>query len=223
MIMPVLYTMLFAVGFLGVIGLSEFLFRKYQLDVELTRKFSHILATLASLAFLLTFHSYIYVLLLGVLFFIILFVGRRLKLFRSIDSVRRKTAGSYLLPVSIGLMFVLSKELGSQLLFILPILVLGISDPLAGLFGTLYGARFGNIKLLHYGYEKTYLGSGVFFLSTLLLHLFVLPYFSFQGWNLIGVALGLSTLATVVEIVSPNGTDNLTVPLVICLALYFVM
>lgn len=66
------------------------------------------------------------------------FIGKYRNAFKSIDSVKRKTGGSYLLPVSICILFYFSNTQSNTLIFVLPLLILGISDPLAGTFGMMY-------------------------------------------------------------------------------------
>lgn len=215
------FTIVFILSFLGVILLSEFLYAKFAFSAEITRKTAHTLATLFSLIFLTTFQSYWYVVILALVFFLLLVVGKRFQLFQSIFGVQRKTAGSYLLPLAIGLLFVISKETDNRLLFILPILILGISDPLAGLFGTLYGDHTRRVVLFHHEFDKTFMGSSVFCLSAFVITLVVLPFFAFTGYPLLLAALGVAVLATFVEFISSYGTDNITVPLVLCLVLYW--
>lgn len=215
------YTIVFILSFLGVILFSEFLYTKFAFSAEITRKTAHTTATLFSLIFLTTFQSYWYVVILGVVFFLLLIISKKLGLFQSIFGVERKTAGSYLLPLAICSLFVIAKETDNQLLFILPILILGISDPLAGLFGTMYGDRSRKIVFFQHEFDKTMIGSSVFCCSAFVIALLVLPFFAFTGFQLLIVSIGLAILATVVEFFSSYGTDNITVPLVLCLVLYW--
>jgi phytol kinase len=161
------------------------------------------------------------VVILGVIFFFVLFIGKRYNLFKSIYSIKRKSAGSYLLLASISLLFFISKEADNSLLFILPLLILAISDPLACIFGTWYQHKTRKIILFKREYDKTILGSSVFFISALVISITVLTFFSFTLTQIIIWSILLAALGTFIEIVSLNGTDNLTVPLVICLVLYF--
>ncbi len=220
MIEQLLYTILFIVVFLFLIFICEFLYRKFNLKAEITRKIAHISASLFSLVFLYTFQSYLYVIILGTLFFLLLFIGKRYQFFKSIDAVQRKTAGSYLLPVSICLLFVISKESGNQLFFVLPILVLSLSDPLASIAGTAYKHRTRNIQIFNRKLDKTYLGSMVFAAFTLIITLIVLFLYNFSGIHLVGLSIIIALSATVVEMFSCNGLDNLTVPHFILLLLY---
>jgi phytol kinase len=218
----ILYTVVFTAGFIGLILFSELLYAKYNVQAEITRKLAHIASALFSLVFLSIFQSYWYVVILGVIFFLLLFVGKRFNIFKSIYAVERKIGGSYLLPVSICLLFIISKINNNNLLFVLPILTLAISDPLAGIFGTVYKHKTRKIVLLNKEFDKTIIGSSVFFISTLILSIIVLPFYTFPISQAIIISIVLSVLATFVEIISINGSDNLTVPLLICLILFLI-
>ena len=220
MIRQLLYTLLFIVVFLFLIFICEILYRKFKLKAETTRKLAHIAAALFSLVFLYTFQSYAYVVILGVIFFLLLFIGKRYQFFISIESVQRKTSGSFLLPLSICSLFVISKISENQLFFVLPILVLSLSDPLASIAGTTFKGRTKNIYIFRQKLDKTYLGSIVFAVSTMSISVVVLYLYNFSGFPLIGLSVIITLTATVVEMLSYNGYDNLTVPHVILLLLY---
>ncbi len=220
MINQTLFTIAFIVGFLSLIYFCEFIFKKFSLKAEITRKFAHIFSSLISLLFLFTFQSFWYVIILGVAFFFILRIGKHFNTFKSIDSVKRKTAGSYLLPISICLLFIWSRLNHNDLFFILPILILGISDPLASIFGTLYKNRTKKIVLFKYEFDKTYMGSAIFSISTFIISIIVLQSYQFIGSQLILLSLFIAFVSTFVEILSSNGFDNITVPHAVLLILY---
>ena len=84
-------------------------------------------------------------------------------------------------------------------------LVLAISDPVASLLGM----RFGKRPLL----KKTWLGSVGFFVATMsILLIWQVNYSPGVSAGLVLGCLASALVITVVELVSTNGTDNLTVP-----------
>ncbi len=213
MISQVLITILFMTGFGGIIFMSEFAHKHFEINPEYTRKMAHMLSCLSSLMLIFTITSHWYILFLGALFFLTLFIGKRQGFFNSIDSVSRKTMGSYILPVAIYLVFYLSNASHSLLVFVLPVLILGLSDPLAGLSGVYYKSRTRNIILLSYDFEKTVLGSLVFFSSALVISAMTLYSFNFELHEIVEFSFSIAVLTTLVELVSPYGLDNLSVPL----------
>lgn len=202
----------FIIAFTSLLCALEVLYRKFRFPAEISRKIAHTLCTLSSLAFLQSFDSALYVILMGAFFTILLLIARKHKLLQSIESVGRQSAGSILLPIAIGLSFIFSKILNHTAYFILPMLILGISDPLAGIAGLIAGKKGGGIKIFSFDTHKTWIGSILFLISTLII---CYVYFNFihpvDGivWKVI--CLAVST--TVVELLSGRGTDNLSVPM----------
>ncbi len=214
------FTIIFAIGFILLLVLNEFIYKRYHINAEYSRKFAHIFASLSSLAFLATIQSHWYLLFLGALFFLILYIGKRYHKLKSIDSVQRKTAGSYLLPIAIYTVFFIAEKSNSELFFILPILILGISDPLAGIFGTYFRTKTKQIKLAGRPIDKTILGSSIFFSATLLISLITLSFFEYPFGKLLAISITIAFIDTFVEMVSVRGYDNLTVPLTTILLLF---
>ena len=208
--LQLLYCFLFFLCFALILMFCEFLRRK-GLQVEYTRKIAHSLSTLLCLSVPFCFTSGWYALLFVIGSFSILYIGKRKCFLNSIHDVDRKTYGAYLLPVSIGIAYYVSVWLQNSLFFILPVIVLAISDPLAYCFGTVYKS-----KILKSG--KTIIGTLAFFLSTLIICGLIL-WFQSAGIKIIGIALGISVIVSVVELLSPNGSDNLTIPLSIIILL----
>jgi len=199
-----MYCILLLSFYILIIILCEWLLNK-GLDVEYTRKMAHILSTLSCLFYPFLFTSHYYILILAVVTSLFLYFGRRKQLFKSINSINRKSCGSYLLPISIGIIYYLSLLQKDWIFFVLPVIVLAISDPFACVFGKRYKSRY--LKS-----NKTLIGSIVFFISTLIISYLVLLYQS-TTISILGIVIFISIIATVVELFSPNGTDNLTIPL----------
>jgi len=208
--LQLLYCFLFFLCFILILVSCEFL-HKRGLQVEYTRKLAHSLSTLLCLSVPVFFSSHCYALLFVIGSFFILYIGNKKQLLNSIYFVNRKTYGAYLLPVSIGITFYISQWLQNNLFFILPIVVLAISDPLACYFGQTYKS-----KILKSG--KTVIGTLTFFLSTLIISSFILFHQS-AGIKMAGIALGISVTTSGVELMSPNGSDNLTIPLSVIVSL----
>lgn len=215
-----------AVAFFYLAGISIFLiineliYRRLDVESEFTRKFAHLAATLATLPFPYIFPSHWYVLVLALIFGAFLFVTWRSRRLGSIHSIKRKSWGSYLLPLSIYLTFMISDLTGNKFIYILPMLILAVCDPLAAILGMNIKKMNGQIKIFGKPILKTWVGSGAFFilsfmisLIALYLHLEVLDLKTF--W----LALAVAIAGTLAELVSWRGADNLTVPLSVVLVL----
>jgi phytol kinase len=199
---------------------NEMMYRRLGTKGEVTRKFAHFTATLSTIIFPYIFNSHWYVLVLAVIFFLILFISRNGIHLKSIHDIDRKSYGSYLLPLSIYLTFLISFRLDNKFMFILPILILAVCDPMAGILGLNIKRNNKNIVLLGIRTKKTLLGSGSFLVSAFIISVISL-YFYYLQFDLktFWLALGIATLSAAVELVSWRGTDNLTIPMSVLLML----
>ena len=208
----VLLTVSLLVGYVGVIYSIEFFYKKTGINPEYTRKIGHILSSLSCAVLLLFIDSHWYILFLGLFFFLLLYFARKYKRYKSINAVKRKTAGSFLFPIAIYLVFLVSDLTDEKLYFIFPLLILGISDSLAGILGTMYAERTKKIYIGTYCLEKTYLGTVSFFISSLLVSGATLFFYGIPFPSLLIWALVFGLVTSVTEALSPYGTDNITVP-----------
>ena len=213
---------LFAISFLLVF--NEMVYRRLSLKGEITRKFAHFTATLSTITFPYLFDSHWYVLVLAVVFFILLFISRNRTYLKSIHDIDRESLGSYLLPVAIYLTFLVSELLDNQFLFILPILVLAISDPVAGILGINFQQHNHKIKLFNWKLNKTWLGSFSFFVSCLIISIIAL-YFNQHSFTLksFWLAVVVAIVSTLAEMLSWRGTDNLVIPMSVLLVLVIML
>ena len=198
----------FTVAYILLLILCEILNRKLKVDVEYTRKLSHVAAVFAALIFFpIVFKNVGYALTLAVLFFVLLAIANVQKWIPSVDGVDRKTGGSYFLAFGLGATYYISVLFENSTAFTLALLIFAISDPLAGIVG----AKWIKSKTIYGG--KTFAGSLSFLLSALIICLLV---FNFAYGNpMTALALMIALSATVTELISTRGTDNFTVPLVV--------
>lgn len=218
--MPILLIFAFIAAFLTVLYVSEWVYHKFEIPSEITRKSAHVIACLTSLSFVVLFNSHWYILFLGLVFFTILYLSKKMGWYPSIDQVDRQTRGSYLMPLGIYITFMLSDLTDGSEYFILSILILGISDPAAGLTGT-YWPKNRNFRLGGKSIDKTYAGSVAFWISSFLLTLIWIYFTRPECTAVFLVAAVISTLATCIEVVSTKGWDNVSVPIGVFLLLYY--
>ena len=179
---------------------NEFIKRRFSLPVYITRKMAHFGG--AFIAFLSPlFLSQKEVILISIIFGVVLFLTRRTKLFSSIHAVNRDTLGEVFLPIGVLLcaLFFLPQDIKS---FQFGILIMGLSDGLAGLIGEGFGKRY--VKL--FNSRKSVEGAAVFLLSSLLLTFIFFPHFDYR-------ILVISIVLTLVEFFLEFGLDNLILPI----------
>ncbi|MBA4408615.1 MAG: phosphatidate cytidylyltransferase [Bacteroidota bacterium] len=208
------FLLLYIFAFLTILALSELIYKKKKISAEYTRKISHIAATLTSLSFVYAFQSHWFVLFLAIFSFLLLFIGKLNNAFKSIENVSRHTLGSYLLPVGIYISFAISDFLNDRLLFVLPVLILAISDTAAGITGTLYQKKERSFSVLGRTFDKTFAGTLTFLFSSLMISFTTFMAFGFNFPKVILLTIYISIATTITEFLSPNGSDNVTIPIV---------
>ncbi len=217
-----LFTLLYAVAFTAILLSGEYLHKYKKVKTEFTRKFAHSTAALLSLTFPLVYDSIYYVIGIGLLFFLVLLYSKRYHMLSSINDIARKSHGGVLLPIAIMVAFATAHWQNDQRLFIVPILILGVSDSLAGIFGMTIGKNLPRIRIYKKQLNKTYLGTTVFLISAFVSTFFALNCFdgNFSKTTTIA-ALCVALGTTIAEVFSGKGFDNLTIPIAALLILLF--
>ena len=213
-------TFIFLVALSLLLVFTELVYRRLGVKGEVTRKFAHFTATLSTVTFPYIFNDHWYVLTLAVIFFVLLYISRNGVQLKSIHDIERISVGSYLLPVSIYLTFLISFNLNERLFFILPMLILAICDPMAGILGLEVQKYNHKIRLFGWKLQKTWLGSGSFLVSSFMISIIAL-YFNRMTLDLktFWLALGIAVIATLVELISWRGSDNLFIPMSVLVVL----
>jgi phytol kinase len=213
-------TFIYLIALVFLLVFTELIYKRLSLKGEVTRKIAHFTGTLSTITFPYIYSSHWYVFILAVFFFVLLFVSKRGTSLRSIHDITRKSFGSYLLPVSIYLTFLVSYKAGNKFYFILPILILAISDPAAGLLGLNIKQYNHKIKIFGNQLQKTTLGSASFLISSFFISIIAI-YFHRMSLDLttFWLALTIAVTGTIVELFSWRGTDNLFVPLSVLIIL----
>jgi phytol kinase len=216
----IVLTIIFLTGISLLLVFNEMAYRQLGLKGEITRKFAHFTATLSTITFPYLFTSHWYVLLMACLFLTLLYVSRNRKYLKSIHDIDRVSVGSYLLPLSIYITFLVSELQQNKFLFILPMFVLAICDPVAGILGINFQRYNYQIRIMRWELKKTWIGSLSFFVSCFIVSLIALYFHrvSFDSETFY-IAFIISFVTTLVEMFSWRGTDNLFIPMSVMLLL----
>ena len=204
---------------LGLLASVKWLGARYGLSVELQRKCVHVGTGLYALTLPLTFSERWPALLLISLSLVVL-LGLRLRRFAgdgissAVHGVARKSYGELFLALSVGFLFFASQ--GQPVLYVLPILVLTLSDAAAALTGTRYGRRHFQVV----AGTKTWEGVTMFFLVTWILALVLLLLMTeMDRSKIVLFSVMIAAFGALVEADSWSGFDNLFVPIGIHLLL----
>lgn len=182
----------------SLIAVAELLKRKLALSTAFTRKFAHVTTALVACVAPL-FVTRVEIIIVSLIFAVALFCGRWSRLFSAIHSVDRKTFGDVFLPLGVAgaAFFFLPHDIHA---FQFGILVMGVSDALAGFVGE----RFGKHSVEIFGNKKSMEGSAAFSLSALVIGAFFIP----TTLSLICV----TAILTLTEFFAVYGLDNLILP-----------
>ncbi|HEX5798297.1 MAG TPA: hypothetical protein VFX79_02985 [Candidatus Saccharimonadales bacterium] len=183
----------------------EAISRQYKVSAELTRKSIHVLSAVV-IAYMTLFLSLNEIAFISVLFFLLLAVTHRYRIWKSIHSIKRDSYGEVMFAVGVILAALLAQE---ERIFACAVLVMGVSDTVAAVIGQHYTKAH---KILG---PKTLEGSIGFFLITV----FLLGAF---GVASIYTAFAIASLVTIAELMSRNGWDNIAVPLLVVLFFNFI-
>lgn len=203
-----------SVVFVAVLLAGEVATRRWAIDPEVSRKLVHLSSGVlaAALPLVMTFPA---IVALALLFIPFMVVSRRVGLFPAVHGVERATWGEAYFPLGVLLAAAVFPQTTP---YAYGVLVMGVSDPLAGFAGQRYGRRAYRVL----GAHKTYLGSGVFFVTTLVLTLAAVARTHDLSVGSLAVVPLLAAILTVVEGLSGRGLDNVLLPAVAAGLLTFV-
>lgn len=192
-----------------VLGLSTYLQDRKVLNDEGARKFVHI-----SVAhwwfFTITFDT-LWIALIAPLAFIVLnYLSYHQQLFRAIERGGKGNLGTVYFPISLTILVLFTFLVGEgkpyAYIGALAMLTLGYGDGLAALLGK----RFGKRSWIR---GKTVLGSLVMLGATFVVTLSVFGLYQPNLAFPILFIIAIPFIATLIEMFTPRGLDNLTVPL----------
>jgi phytol kinase len=225
----IINTVILAGSFLALFASAELLYHKLNVRAEFTRKLVHLGTGILTLLFPILLNNHWPVLFLCASFALILFLSLKFNLLKSINAIDRKSHGSISYPISVYFCYLAydycssrySNFNGNYIYFYLPILTLAICDPVAALTGKRWPLGKYKIGKDH----KSMMGSSMFFLSAFVLS-FILMYMLNSKDHLLLTLTSSAILALIsclAEALSPNGLDNLSIPLVSVITLYIIM
>lgn len=204
-------------AFLGLFASAELLYLFLKVHAGITRKIVHVGSGLITLLFPFYLISHWSVLVLSASFFGLLLISMKFNFLNSINGVDRKTWGSLFYPGAVYISFLCYTIQDNQIYFFLPMLTLAFSDTIAEMLGKMLNWKpyyvFGNMKTMS--------GSMGFFITTFILSTLLMNYFSSYSFvEIILLSLVVSLITTVIEAISPNGIDNISVPVGVLVILF---
>ncbi|MDY0210702.1 MAG: hypothetical protein RBQ91_04760 [Acholeplasma sp.] len=207
-----------------MIGISTLLQKKGLLKDEGARKFIHIGVSNWWILAMFTFENVWVAMIAPITFILLNYYSYKTNLIKSMERSGNGNLGTVYFPVALLVLVLVGYGIKSDLArFDIPLLViaggvgilaLGYGDGLAAVIGTKYGKR----TLIH---SKSLEGSLTMFIATFVVVLLMsLLHLNLWVALLSGVVIGV--IATTIELFTPKGLDNLSVPLLTSLFYYLI-
>ena len=193
----------------AIVVTSELLHRYTDTKPEHVRKVVHIgTGNVIILAWLLDLPAWVGI-ISGVLAGIVTLISYRLPILPGVNSVGRKSLGTFFYAVSIGVLTAIFWQLNLPHYAVIGILTMAWGDGLAAIVGQ----KFGNHPYTIVGNTKSWEGTSTMLVVSYAIVSIVL--FSVHGnmWQTWVVGIPVAIVATGVESIAQWGLDNLTVPL----------
>jgi len=211
------YSLLVILGWLCFILSTSFLCGKFfPNEKELSRKIVHIgTGPIIPIAYWLNVSKDLALIVASVIT-AALIINYRLRLIKSIENVDRKSFGTIGYGVSItSLIFLFWSNNPSAATA--GVLVMAFGDGFAGLIGR----NINSSQWIIFGQKKSLIGTLSMFLITVLI-LSSISYATGINFEVIDILI-ISSLATILEQLSPLGIDNITVPIGVALSWHWLM
>lgn len=202
-----------------IIGISTILSKKKLISGELSRKFIHIGVSNWWIIAMIYFNNRYYAAIVPALFVVINYLSYKYKVIEAMErDGGKKDLGTVYYAVSLLILslFTLGKY-NNGYIGALGILTMGYGDGFAAVVGTFKGTKYIPIGKNLKSKEGTFTMFVITFTVTTLV-LGICTEISLVG--VIFYALFLSIIATLLELFTPNGLDNLTVPLGVSFVYY---
>ena len=203
----------------SLLGIASALHYWGRVSTDITRKFVHIGAGMTIFILYGLFDSPYWGIFPVLTFIVFNFVSYRFKLIKAID-LADESPGTVYFVISISFLLWLFWPGGNFWIAAAGIMAMTWGDAAASLVGKAVGQHRYRVGKQQRSFEGSLAMFGFSFISMGL----VLAFGSGRDtWAILALAFILAALATLLESVSPAGTDNLLVPIGTSLALYFLV
>ncbi len=202
-----------------IIGISTILQKAKLIGDEGARKFIHIGVSnwwILAMYFFNDDNAVWFAMIVPFTFIILNYISYRTNLLKAMERGGKGNLGTVYFPISLLILVALTfGVLENPFIGAVGILVMGYGDGLAAVIGKAYGKH----KL---AFGKSIEGSITMFIASFIVVFLVSSFTQSVQVSLI-LALGVSALATIVELITPKGLDNLSVPLSTSLIFYILL
>lgn len=206
---------------LSIIGISTILTKRKIISGEASRKFIHIGVCNWWIIAMIYFDNRYYAAIVPALFVVINYISYKYQVIEAMErDGGKKDLGTVYYAISLLILSLFTLGEGNNgYIGALGILTMGYGDGFAAVVGTFKGTKYIPIGKSIKSKEGTFTMLVVTF-SVVMLVLGIFTEISI--WGIILYAIGISIVATLLELFTPHGLDNLTVPLGISFIYYLI-
>lgn len=206
--------------FLCVLLFAEILHHGLKIRGDLTRAFIQCFAGLFGLVYPYAFDSPFPAVIITVFFILLTHYLNKYGQLQSLFDIGRHSLGVPLFLIGFLIVYLVFLETHAYVFVLLPCFFMAFSDSAASIVGTIWPWK----KYSVFGSIKTVSGSIAFFVIGLVSTLFIFDIYldNFDWKTRLLFAVSISLSCTAIEAVSVRGTDNISVPFVVVLWLYFI-
>lgn len=200
-----------------VIYISETLKNKKVLSKEGTRKFIHIGVSNWWFIFMFLFDNIWMAIIPPVVFTILNYISYKKNIIKTMERDENNSLGTIYFPISLLIAVIMSFVINDKVMPGIGILVLGYGDGFAAWIGSKFKSKVLNNN-------KTITGSlTMFIVSFIVIFIMMMIFKDIKMINILLITLITSTLVTIIELLTPKGLDNITVPLSVIGILYLLI
>lgn len=202
-----LLTYLYLFGILGLTGLLKKLF---NISDNSSRKIVHVMVSFAWIIMFYFFKYTIHNIIPPITFVIINYISYKKDTFKmmEIHDKEDKSLGTVYYAISILIMALISVLHNKYMLpYAIGLFCMSFGDGFAAIVGRFFEKY--NIKLIN---KKTLFGSLTSFILSFIVIFIINCYFNINYSLIVMIIIALSS--SLLELISPKGTDNLTVPII---------
>ncbi len=202
----------------AVLGCGELLGRfVFHGSTAFTRKFVHVGVGMWVIGTVLLFSSWQVAIIPPLSFIVLNYISYRRDVFKAIESSDKRNLGTVYFPISFAL--VIALFWAKPAVVVAGLMPMTWGDAMAAVVGQ----RWGRHRFSVAGGTKSVEGSAAMFVASFISVLLVLLASGMAAGPAAGVTLVVAAVATLVELVTPLGLDNLSVPLLSSLLLWLLV
>ncbi len=210
-----IYLFVFFMILFGLVMTADVIRKRLGWPPESTRKFVHIFVGIVVVYTPFVLSSMWPMIILGSLFAVLDLIAVNKTWFTGMHGTKRHSYGTVFYPVSFVILvyFFWNRD---QLVLITAMMIMAVADALAAIVGE----RLGKTTLMDIGLEKkSWAGTFTMMLSSAVITYLCIHFIGYLSpavvlpMQMIWISLMVGTVAAACEMISRNGSDNLTVPL----------